>query len=331
MGDVLAALGMEIPIVLAPMGLAAGPELVAAVSNSGGLGMIPLWRIDPSMLAEQIRAVRSMTSRPFGVNLNLIWPQDERLAACIDEGIDIVHFFWGDPSALAGKAHAGGLTVMQTVGSAAEARRAVDGGADIVVAQGFEAGGHVWGQVSTMVLVPAVVDAVGSTPVFAAGGIADGRGLAAVLALGAAAGWIGTRFLASPEANVHQHYRDKLVAAGEADTYLGTVFDIGWPPDAPGRTLRNKTVVGWEEAGQPPQGSRPGEGEVVASSPATGNILRYQATLPARNATGDLDAMAMWAGQSVGLIHRVQPAADIVAEIWAEAQATIVKLKAGLR
>ena len=182
-----------------------------------------------------------------------------------------------------------------------------------------------------MALVPAVVDAVGSTPVFAAGGIADGRGLAAVLALGASAGWIGTRFLATPEANVHQLYRDKLLAAGEADTYLGTVFDIGWPSDAPGRTLRNRTIIGWEEAGQPPQGARPGEGDVVAVSPTSGNILRYQATLPAPGATGDLDAMAMWAGQSVGLVHRVQPAADVVNEIWVEAQATIANLRSALQ
>ena len=287
MSDVLAALEMKIPIVLAPMGLAAGPELVAAVSNAGGLGMIPLWRADLSVFAEQVRAVRSLTSRPFGVNLNLIWPQEERLAACIDEGVGIVHFFWGDPGHLVGKAHAAGLVVMQTVGTAAEARNAVDAGVDIVVAQGFEAGGHVWGKVTTMALVPAVVDAVGPTPVFAAGGIADGRGLAAVLALGASAGWIGTRFLATPEANVHQLYRDKLLAAGEADTYLGTVFDIGWPSDAPGRTLRNRTVIGWEEAGEPPQGARPGEGDVVAVSPTSGTfcVTRLHCLYQVRQAT----------------------------------------------
>jgi NAD(P)H-dependent flavin oxidoreductase YrpB (nitropropane dioxygenase family) len=151
-----------------------------------------------------------------------------------------------------------------------------------------------------------------------------------VLALGAAAGWIGTRFLATPEANIHQLYRDRLLAAGETDTYLGTVFDIGWPSDAPGRTLRNKTIVGWEAAGQPPQGSRPGEGDVVAASPTAGNILRYQATLPTPSATGDLDAMAMWARQSVGLVRQVQPAADIVNEIWGEAQATIANLISAL-
>jgi NAD(P)H-dependent flavin oxidoreductase YrpB (nitropropane dioxygenase family) len=268
-----------------------------------------------------------MTSRPFGINLNLIWPQEERLAIGIDEGVRIVHFFWGDPGHLVKRAHDSGLVVMQTVGTALEARKAVDAGVDIVVAQGVEAGGHVWGTVSTMARVPAVVDAVGSTPVFAAGGIADGRGPAAVLALGAAAGWIGTRFLGSSEANIHRVYRDRLLAADGSDTYLGTVFDIGWPPDAPGRTLRNKTIIGWEEAGCPAKGSRPGEGEIVAKSAVSGDIRRYQATLPAPNTSGDLDAMAMWAGQSVGLVRDVKPAAAIVKDIWAEAKATIAQLK----
>ena len=136
------------------------------------------------------------------------------------------------------------------------------------------------GTVATLPLVPAVVDAVSPTPVVAAGGIADGRGLAAVLALGALGAWIGTRFLASEEATIHPRYRERLLEADENDTtYFEELFDVRWPK-APHRTLRNKTVELWESAGRPQSGRRPGEGEVIARSPTSGDIVRYQSYTP---------------------------------------------------
>jgi len=225
--------------------------------------------------------------------------------------------FWGLSEPLIERAHEGGAIVMQTVGSAAEARRAVDAGADVIVAQGFEAGGHVWGQVVTLALVPAVVDAVAPVPVVAAGGIADGRGLAAVLSLGAAAAWIGTRFLMSREATIHPRYRERLAEAAETDTYYGTLFDVGWP-DGPHRVLRNETVAAWERAGRPPSGQRPGEGEEIALTPE-GGLVRYGDVTPQPDAAGDIDNLSLWAGQGVGLVGRLQPAAEIVREIVAEA------------
>ncbi len=251
--------GVDVPVVLAPMGGAVGPELTAAVSNAGGLGCIPLWEGKPEQVREQIRAVRKLAPRPFAVNLNLNWPQEERLEVCLDEAVPIVSMFWGLDAAMIERAHQGGALVMQTVGSAAEARRAVDSGADVIVAQGWEAGGHVWGKVTTLALVPVVVDAVGAVPVVAAGGIADGRGLAAVLSLGASAAWIGTRFLMSHEATIHRRYRECLAAADETSTYYGTLFDVGWP-DGPHRTLRNDTVDAWERAGRPEQRPSAGRG-----------------------------------------------------------------------
>ncbi|TMJ80640.1 MAG: nitronate monooxygenase [Alphaproteobacteria bacterium] len=193
-------MGIELPIVEAPIGGAVGPALAAAVCNAGGLGMLVLWRADADTMRRQIREMHTLTSRPFGVNLVLDFPQEERLAVCLEERVPIISFFWRDPSHLVPRAKEGGAIVMHTVGSAADARRAVDAGVDVIVAQGWEAGGHVRGSVATMPLVPAVVDAVSPAPVVAAGGIADGRGLAAALALGAAGAWIGTRFLASNEA-----------------------------------------------------------------------------------------------------------------------------------
>src|SRR4051794_39916948 len=319
-------LGIEVPIIQAPMGGAVGPSLVAAVSNAGGLGMLVLWRADAETIRRQVRETRALTSRPFAVNLNLEFPQEERLAVCLDEGVPIISFFWRDPSSLVSRAKSAGATVLHTVGTAAEAKRAVDCGVDIVVAQGWEAGGHVRGTVATMPLIPAVVDAISPTPVVAAGGIADGRGLAAALALGAAGAWIGTRFLASEEAPINERYLERLLAASENDTvFLENLFDVRWP-DAPHRTLRNKTVEAWEAAGRPRSGQRPGEGEVVATSRSSGPVVRYQSYTPVTDVEGDIDALSLWAGQGVGLVSKVQPAGDIVREIVDEAQLILRKL-----
>jgi len=194
----------------------------------------------------------------------------------------------------------------------------VDAGVDVVVAQGWEAGGHVWGQVATMALVPAVVDAVHPVPVIAAGGIGDGRGLAAVLALGGQAGWLGSRFLTAAEAATHEAYRRQVLAATPQDAVYTHCFDGGWP-DAAHRAIRNSTITEWEAAGRPAAPGRPGEGAVVATDRRGGSYLRYGAMIPTPGMTGDLEAMALYAGQSVGLIHDVAPAARIVAAIASQA------------
>ena len=319
-------LGIELPIIQAPMGGAVGPALAAAVSNAGGLGMLVPWRADLAMVRQQIRETRSLTSRPFGINLNLEFPQQERLEAALDEGVRIISFFWRDPAALVPLAKAAGATELHTVGTAIAARRAVDCGVDVVVAQGWEAGGHVRGTVATLPLIPVVVDAVSPVPVIAAGGIADGRGLAAALALGAAGVWIGTRFLASREAAIHPRYRELLFAACEDDTiFVDELFDVTWPK-APHRVLRNKTVEAWEAAGCPPSGKRPGEGEVIATSKTVGSIVRYRSYTPGPDAEGDIEAMSLWAGQSVGLVSKLQSAGDIVREIAEQAKATLRQL-----
>jgi NAD(P)H-dependent flavin oxidoreductase YrpB (nitropropane dioxygenase family) len=306
-------LGIEYPIVLAPMGGAVGPRLAAAVSNAGGLGLLPLtWADDPAAV---IRATRELTPRPFGANLVLEWDQHDRLDAILEAGLRVISLFWGDPAPYVGPVHEAGGFVLLTVGSAVEAARAVEAGVDVIVAQGLEAGGHVWGRIGTIALVPAVVDAVAPVPVIAAGGIADGRGVAAVLALGAQAAWVGTRFLLAEEAGVHELYRRRLIAANETDTeWFPNLFDVGWP-DAPHRTLRNSTVETWEAAGRPGVGERPGEGEEIARWPDGVPIVRYAATTPAEGVDGDIEAMSLWAGQGVALAHHVQPAAEIVAEL----------------
>jgi len=306
-------LGIEHPIVLAPMGGVVGPRIAAAVSNAGGLGLLPLtWPDDPGSV---IHETRDLTTRPFGGNFILEWDMHEQLDASLEAGLRVVSLFWGDPAPYVDRVHAAGGLVLHTVGSAEEAKRAVAVGVDIVVAQGFEAGGHVWGRVGTIALVPAVVDAVAPTPVIAAGGIADGRGVAAVIALGAQAAWVGTRFLMAAEMPVHEEYRSRLIAADETSTaWFPDLFDEGWP-DAPHRVLRNTTVEAWEAAGSPSRGSRPNEGEVIATLPDGTPIERYAAATPRTGLEGRVEAMSLWAGQGVALARRVQPAAEIVAEL----------------
>ena len=169
--------------------------------------------------------------------------------------------------------------------------------------------------------MPAVVDAVAPMPVIAAGGIVDGRGLAAVLALGASAAWVGTRFLFAAETRTHPVYRELLTAAVETDTVHSTLFDGGWP-DAPHRTLRNSTTIAWEGAGRPPPGRRPGEGEVIATVGGQ-PIRRFDSASPRDAVIGDVEAMSLWAGQGVGLIRTVEPAGDIVREMAADASAIL--------
>ena len=323
--------GVPLPIVQAPIGGLATPDLAAAASEAGALGMLAMTWSEPEEIDAHLAAMRDRTDRPFGVNLILRTDQEQRLRRCLDKDVRIFSFFWGDPTPLIPIAHEGGALVMHTVGSAEEARRVVDAGVDIVVTQGWEAGGHVWGGVATLPLVPVVVDAVGGqAPVVAAGGIADGRGLAAVLALGASAGWLGTRFAASAEAHGHPRYGELLLGADETSTYHGTVFDIGWP-DAPHRTLRNQTIDAWLDAGSPPSGERPGEGEVLATGTDEASVVRYQSSSPRADLNGDIDALSLWAGQSVGLVHEILPVRDIVERIAAEAAAVLEDRAASIR
>jgi nitronate monooxygenase len=306
-----AMLGIERPIVQAPM--AAVPPLAAAVSNAGALGMVTLtWSDDAGAV---VRETAGLTPRPFGGNLVLTDDQHRRLDQALEAGLRIVSFMWGDPSGYVEPVHSAGGIAMLTVRSAEEARRAVASGVDVIVAQGWEAGGHVWGTVATLPLVPAVVDAVTPVPVIAAGGIGDGRGVAAVLALGAQAAWLGTRVLLAQEMPVHEEYRRRLIAAAETDPQLfPNLYEVGWP-DSPHRALRNSTSREWEAAGRPPLAQRPGQGEVVARFASGEAIVRYEPAPPMAGTTGDIEALSMWAGQSVALARQPQPAADIVAEL----------------
>jgi len=308
MADV--SLPWTVPVIQAPIGPAATPELAAAVSEAGGLGSLGASWTEPAVLRGQIRAIRRLTDRPFFVNLVLAFDQEERLELVCEEGVPIVSFSWGVAPRLVERAHASGCLVMAQAGSVAEGRAAVAAGADVLIAQGVEAGGHVQGRTPLLDLVAGLR---GGVPVVAAGGIADADGLHRARAAGAAGVVMGTRFLVTPEADVHAEYAGRILAAGPDDTVLTELFDGGWP-DAPHRVLCNSTYRAWEEAGRPASGARPNEGEVVAETDGE-PIARYAADEPHRSTTGEIEAMCLYAGRGVGRITKVEPAAEIVARM----------------
>src|SRR5580698_4002566 len=283
-------LGIEHPIVQAPM--SAVPELAAAVSNAGALGMLALTWSDPA--GDPVRETAALTDRPFGGNLIIDSDQHRRLDEALEAGLRIVSLMWGDAASYVKPVHDAKGLVLHTVGSAEEARRAVGNGVDVIVAQGWEAGGHVWSRIATLPLVPAVVDAVAPVPVIAAGGIGDARGVAAVFALGAQAAWLGTRFLLADEMPIHPDYRRRLIAATETDPqWYPNLYEVGWP-DSPHRTLRNSTSEAWEAAGRPPPGRRPGEGDVIAHFASGESIVRYEPAPPMEGTRGDIEALSLW-------------------------------------
>ncbi len=309
-------LGIEYPIFVAPMGFVTGPELAAAVSNAGGFGILAFSGSPPAVLRERIRHLRTLTDKPFGVNLLQHYKVDEHVRVCIEERIPALSFFWGDPSPYIQMAHDAGIKVINQVGSVGEAVKSSGSGVDIIIAQGVEAGGHIAGEVGVMTLVPRVVDAVSPVPVVAAGGIADARGVVAALALGARGVMLGTRFLATAEASAHPIYKQKVIEASEADTVRTTLFGHGWP-NAPHRTLRTPFVEAWFANESRGNESRPDEPVIGATRIGDQHVpvLRFMGFPPSTDASGDIESMNLLAGQSAGLVNEIKPAAVVVQEL----------------
>lgn len=324
-------LTIDHPILSAPLGGGnAGPELAAAVSDAGGLGLLGMGGLPAAAIREQIRDTRRRTSKPFGVGLLLPHLEGGEVDACIQERVSVLLLFWGDVAPHVTKAKRAGIRVFAQVGSVAEAKAAATAGVDAIVAQGFEAGGHVRGTTSLATLVPAVLQAVAPLPVVAAGGIATGRGLVAALGLGAEAVLMGTRFLASEESRASREYKRRVVRACAEDTVHITLFDIGWP-EAAHRVLRNKAVDEWEAAGRPPTGRRPGEGTIVGRMPVGGtmtDVPRYSVLNPMIGFEGDLEYTVLYAGESCSLVNDIKPAAAIVRDVIAEAEGVLRELRA---
>ena len=307
--------GIEVPVFLAGMGGVAYADVCAAVSEAGGFGTLGMAVESPEGIRREMRRVRELTDKPFGVDLLAALP-DRMLAAIdviVDEGASAFIAGLGVPEEVIERCHAAGLKVMSMCGKVSHAVRAERAGCDVVVAQGTEAGGHT-GQVAGMALIPQVVDAV-SIPVLAAGSIVDGRGLAAALAFGAQGVWMGTRFIASHEARAGEAYKKAITEKGSADTTVTRCYS-----GKPMRVIRNRYVEDYE---QRPEEIAPFPQQMARSLEEGVMIL-----MAGSDAGVDLERACMPAGQGAGGIHEIASCAEIVEGVMREARATIERLGA---
>lgn len=319
------------PFALAGMAFAGErPALAEAVDRAGGIGAIGVGFMPPDDLRETIRRLRDTCRGPFNINFLTNFGNAEQVRVAVEERIPVASFHWGHPPADQVNAlKQAGSAIWVQVGSVEDAITAAGYGADAVIAQGWEAGGHNYGGMGTMAFVPAVRDAVGAeTLVLAAGGIADGRGVAAALALGADAVWVGTRMVATEEAHVHDEHKRRLVAGAGDQTVRSGVFGPEMPDFNPMRLLRNRVVdaftdrlddVPMDRTDQPVIGETVFLGEKHVKR-------KFDVLLPTPDTTGDWEEMAWLAGQGVGLVTDIRPAAEIVEEMMTEASAILHKL-----
>ena len=299
--------GIEVPIILAGMGGVSMAPLVAAVSNAGGLGVMGAANLSPDDLRAEIRRTRALTDKPFAVDLLAPIPQMivPYLPVLFEEQVKIFVAGLAVPEQHVPEMKAHGIKIMVMTGKVKHAVRAERAGADVVAAQGTEAGGHT-GEIGTLALVPQVVDAV-KVPVVAAGGIVDGRGVVAALALGAQGAVIGTRFIATPEATAARQYREALVRAEQDETVRTRCYS-----GKPLRALKNPYIAEHEAD---PRKMRPFPEQLVLSSQR--NVMAYW------NAEADPEKTCFPAGQGVGGFHDVKPAGDVLRDIVAHAEAVL--------
>ncbi len=303
-------LGIDHPVALGGMGSIYSPELVAAVSNAGGFGAMGCHYLDAERIRVAVAAVRERTNKPFALNFLIFDLDEEPFAAALATRPSAVAFAWPRPDqdikSYVSRAHDAGAKVTFMAGGVPEAVRAAQAGADVIIAQGSEGGGHVGWQAS-LALIPMVVDAVAPIPVLAAGGIADGRGLAAALALGADGVLLGTRFLASVESPLHPNFKQAILDSDGHDTLLSEIPDLAagrvWP-GAMSRGRRNRFIERW--AGR----------EWALRQ----NRAEASAGIQAARKAGDVDEAPLSMGQDAGLIRDIPPAGEIVTRMVAEAE-----------
>lgn len=312
------ALGVEYPIVQAGMGpFGSGPELAAAVSNAGALGSLGGAARSPEDLRQQLSVLRTLTERPFAVNFTQPWLQQhpESFEIALEMHTPVVSLALGDPGDLPARAHEAGALFIQQVHTVEQALLVAERGVDVIIAQGTEAGGF-GGKVSTVALVPQVVDAVGRVPVLAAGGIADGRGLAAALVLGAQGVNLGTRFLASEEASISDEWKRAILAAGSQSAVKVDVWDdiFGKPGggafDVVPRALKTPFIEQWQ----------------AHREDAAIDASRLQGDIMAAIQQQHMELFVPFTGQSAGLIGEILPALDIVQRLIVQATEALQKI-----
>ena len=316
----LSLFGIQYPILQAPVGFSSGPDLVIAVNKAGGLGSMALTSATPEEARDRVKKVLSATKVPFAVNYILGF-EPKSLSAALEAGAPFAHFSWGIPNReVLALVRQNGAKFGVQVGSAKGAKRAFDSGATYVVVQGIEAGGHVQGTAPLMEVLPSVLAVANGRPVFAAGGIGNGRDIRKVLDAGASGAMLGTRFVATAESYAHPVYKQALVRADADQAVLTVCFEGGWP-NAPHRSLRNSTFANWEAAGCPPAGQRPGEGDVLGKRPDGSLILRYASGSPSKSIVGDaISECALHAGLGVGQIKDISTVEVLMTRLWKECQ-----------
>ena len=319
--------GLATPIVNAGMAMIARPALAAAVCESGGLGTIGSDINPPHVLRELIRKTKALTKRPFGVDLIGDFVTDEHISVLLEEQVTLAIFFWTLPtSEYVGRLKHAGIKVWMQVGRVAEAEQAVALGAEALVVQGAEAGGHNRAEASTMTLFPRIRRLFPGLPLLAAGGIVDGTTMAAALALGADAVWCGSRFLASLEAEAHDAYKARVQAADVGDTAILSIYGPEWP-DQPMRAIVNDGARA--ALGREAEATKDAEGQLIGSTVLNGQTIpvpRYSAILPTPDFDGDIEQACLTAGQSAGNIDEVLPAGEIVRRMTAEAKSVLRRL-----
>lgn len=304
MNRVCEVLGTEYPIIQGAMARIAESSLASAVSNGGGLGIIASGGYDAEWLRAEIRKVKAMTDKPFGVNLMLMMPNiDELIQVVCEEKVPVVTTGAGNPGKYMKTLKEAGVKVIPVVASVALAVRVERAGADAVIAEGTEAGGHI-GETTTMALVPQVADAV-DIPVIAAGGIADGRGIAAAFMLGAEGVQLGTRFVVAKECTVSQNYKDAIIKAKDTDTCA-----TGRITGHPVRVIKNKLA---KEMLSIEKNATAEEAQAVIDKLGLGS-------LGAAVFDGDMDRGSIMSGQIAGIVKKEQPAAEMIAEMFKEAE-----------
>jgi len=323
------AFGLATPIVNAGMAMIARPALAAAVCEAGGLGTIGSDINPPDVLRDLIRQTKALTKRPFGVDLIGDFVTDEHLTVLIEEKLALAIFFWTLPQQeQVERLKQAGIKVWMQIGAVAEAHQAVALGADALIVQGAEAGGHNRAEASTMTLFPRIRRCFPGVPLLAAGGIVDGATMAAALVLGADAVWCGSRFLASKEAEAHQTYKDRVLSADVGDTAIFSIYGPEWPLQA----MRAIVNDGARAAlGREADAMKEAEGQVIGSTILNGqkiDVPRYSAILPTRDFDGDTEQACLTAGQSVGNIDEILPAGEIVRQMTGEAKAALDRLAA---
>ncbi len=330
-----ARFGCDHPFAAAGMAFAGEkPEFAAAVSNAGGIGALGVGFMDAEELRRRIALVRELTRSPFNINFITCFDNDAQIRICAEEKPPIVSFHWGHPSAEHLKLLTdAGISVWEQVGSVEDARRALGDGVEVIVAQGYEAGGHNYQALPTFVLVPELVDALDGAMILAAGGVSDGRGVAAALALGADGVWVGTRLVASEEAYVHPEHLRRLIAAEGKDTVLSAIFGPEWPHFNPMRLIENRVVREFNHRLDEVPLERH-DLEVIGQTTDRGQemeLRKFNVVLPTPEMEADWEEIPFLAGQGVSAVKEVLPAGRIVKNMMAEAEAIVARIAASTR